>query len=312
MTFMVSGIVVAAALLFVIGSVVRAIRYAKYPIHLRWELYPVPHEEPERVQHGGSYFEQVNWWTKPTRFHLFGEVRFMVPEILFMKGLWEFNRAMWRRSFPFHFGLYLLIGTVGLVFATALLELVAPGLTAGAPGKGLHWLYTVTGFSGVLFAICGAAALLHRRLTAEDLKTYTDPGDVVNLSWFITAFGCLLVGFLLRPPNFPGTVAILRAILIFDASVRIPGLMAVGLILSALLLAYIPFTHMSHFVGKFFTYHSVRWNDQPVRAGGRMEKRLAEYLTYKPTWAARHVGADGTKTWAQVATTNPMEGGKKK
>jgi len=69
---------------------------------------------------------------------------------------------------------------------------------------------------------------------------------------------------------------------------------------------------MSHFIGKYFTYHSVRWSDQPLRQGDRMEKKLAEYLTYKPTWAARHVGADGTRTWAQVATTNPAEGGKKK
>jgi nitrate reductase gamma subunit len=311
MMFMVSGVIVAAALVFVIGSVARAIWYARHPIHLRWELYPVPHEDPRRVEHGGSYYEEVNWWTRPTRFHLFGEVRFMVPEIFFMKGLWDFNRAMWVRSFPFHFGLYLLIGTIGLVAVTAVLEVAVPGATAGGLGIGLHWLYTVTGVSGAILATCGAAALLHRRLTAEDLKTSTTPGDLLNLCWFLAALGCLLAGYFLRGPDSPSTMALVQAILTFDASVRIPGPLAVGLILSALLLAYIPFTHMSHFIGKFFTYHSVRWNDQPLRPGGRIEKRLAEYLTYKPTWAARHVGADGTKTWAEVATTNPAEAKKK-
>ena len=311
MMFMVSGVIVAAVLVFVIGSVARAIWYARHPIHLRWELYPVPHEDPRRVEHGGSYFEEVNWWTRPRRFHLFGEVRFMVPEIFFMKGLWDFNRAMWVRSYPFHFGLYLLIGTISLVAATAVLEIAAPGVTAGGLGTGLHMLYTVSGISGAILAICGAAALLHRRLTAEDLKTYTTPGDLFNLCWFLAAFGCLLGGFFLRAPDSLSTVALVQAVLTFDRSVRIPRLLAVGLILSALLLAYIPFTHMSHFVGKFFTYHSVRWNDQPVRPGSRIEKRLAEYLTYKPTWAARHVGADGMKTWAEVATTNPAEAKKK-
>ena len=29
-------------------------------------------------------------------------------------------------------------------------------------------------------------------------------------------------------------------------------------------LAYIPLTHMSHFVGKYFTYHAVRWDDAPL------------------------------------------------
>jgi nitrate reductase gamma subunit len=312
MTFMVSGVVLAAALVFAIGSVARAVRYARYPIHLRWELYPVPHEDPRRVQHGGSYFEEVDWWTKPTRFNLLGEVRFMVPEMLFLKGLWEFNRALWARSFPFHFGLYLLIATIGLVGVTAVFDLIAPGVVAGALGMGLHWLYTLTGFSGVILAILGAAALLLRRLTAEDLKTYTTAGDIFNLCAFIVALGLLLAGFLFKGPDSPGTVALVQAILTFDASVRIPGLLTVGLVLSALLAAYIPFTHMSHFIGKYFTYHSVRWNDQPLRPGDRMEKKLAEYLTYKPTWAARHVGADGTRTWAEVATTNPAEKGKKK
>ena len=34
----------------------------------------------------------------------------MIPEMLLLKGLWEFNRKLWYRSFPFHFGLYILIG----------------------------------------------------------------------------------------------------------------------------------------------------------------------------------------------------------
>ena len=42
--------------------------------------------------------------------------------------------------------------------------------------------------------------------------------------------------------------------------------------LSALLAAYIPFTHMSHFVGKYFTYHAVRWDDAANRRGGAIEQ----------------------------------------
>ena len=82
-------------------------------------------------------------------------------------------------------------------------------------------------------------------------------------------------------------------------------------LLAVVTLAYIPFTHMSHFVGKYFTYHAVRWDDSVNRRGGDIEQRLAEYLTYRPTWAAPHIKADGTKTWADVATTNPTEGVRK-
>ena len=97
----------------------------------------------------------------------------------------------------------------------------------------------------------------------------------------------------------------------FDTTVQLPGLAAAGLVVSSLLLAYIPFTHMSHFVAKYFTYHAVRWDDAVNRRGGKLERALAEYLTYRPTWSAPHVTADGTRTWADVATTNPTQGAKK-
>jgi len=305
MTVLMYGVLLVCVALFVVVVVLRAIRFARMPIHLRWELYPIPHEEPHRVKHGGSYFEEADWWTKPRRRNLLGELRAMAPEILFMRGLWEFNRALWVRSYSFHFGLYLLIGTVTLVLLTAILDILHPGLLAGSLGRGLHWLYTVTGLSGLLLAVIGAGALLIRRLTAEDLKGYTTPGDIFNLCAFIVALGCLLAGYLLRGPESVTAVGFARGVLTFDTSVRLPGLLAVGVILSALLVAYIPCTHMAHFIGKYFTYHSVRWNDQPNTPGGRLERKIAEYLTYRPTWAAPHVGADGAKTWGEVAATIP-------
>jgi len=44
----------ATCLVLVIFSLRRALQYAKMPIHLRWEVYPVPHEEPSRFAHGQS------------------------------------------------------------------------------------------------------------------------------------------------------------------------------------------------------------------------------------------------------------------
>jgi hypothetical protein len=71
-----------AAVVFGLACLVRIAVYARAPMHLHWELYPVPHEDPARVEHGGSRFEEVDWWTKPTRFRLVGELKFMVPEML--------------------------------------------------------------------------------------------------------------------------------------------------------------------------------------------------------------------------------------
>ncbi len=301
----------AGAAVFVAASLVRAWMYARAPLHLRWELYPVPHEDPAKVKHGGSYFEDKDWWTHKRAYNLAGELGVMVPEMLFLKALHEFNRKLWYRSFPFHFGLYLLIGACGLLLLAALLGLFAPTLMAGALGMAFHWLYTVVGVAGVALALVGAVGLLHRRLTDEDLKTYTTAGDIFNLLFFIVSFGVLCAGFLLRGPGGPGVLAMVQGLLTFNKTLEVPGLLAVGIVLCALLAAYIPLTHMSHFVGKYFTYHDVRWNDQVNLRGSKIEAKLVEYLTYKPTWSAPHVTADGKRTWADVATTNPWEGAKK-
>jgi len=291
---------------FLAGSTARAVRYSRLPGHLRWELYPVPHEEPGRVRHGGSYFETADWWTREPHFSLSGELKAMIPEMLFLKGLWEFNRKLWYRSFLFHFGLYLLAGAAVLLLAAVLGSLAAPGLMAGAAGGALHALYTAAGMCGAAMAILGAAALLHRRLTHPDLKNYTAPADLFNLAFFIVTLVLLAGGYLMRRPGAPGAAALLRGMLTFDATVAVPGVLAPGLVLAALLAAYIPFTHMSHFVAKYFTYHHIRWDDLPAGKSAEIQRRFAEYLTFRPTWAAQHIGADGIKTWADIAAASPF------
>jgi nitrate reductase gamma subunit len=311
MTTFVYSVLYLSAAVFVLATVARAVLYARQPIHLRWELYPVPHEADHRVQHGGSYFEETDWWTKPAQFNLMGELSFMVPEMLFLKALHEFNRKLWYRSFPFHFGLYLMMGTVGFIFLAALVGIFFPSVLAGPAGTALHWIYTLLGGAGVALALLGALLLLHRRLTDPALKTYTTAGDIFNLGFFLVAFGVLAAGYLLKAPGSPGVVGFTMGLLTADLSLHVPGLFGTGLILCGLLAAYIPLTHMSHFVGKYFTYHSVRWGDHPNRRGGAIEKKLMEYLTYRPTWSAEHVTADGKRSWADVATTNPWQGEKK-
>ncbi len=305
MTAILYSVVYLGVLAFLAGSIARAVRYARAPMHLRWELYPVPHEEPRRVEHGGSYFETTDWWTKPLHFNPWGELRIMVPEMVFLKGLWEFNRKMWRRSFPFHFGLYLVAAAAAMVLLTALIFIIAPDLMAGPVVAALHFSYKYAGLAGALSVVAGALGLLLKRITDDHLRIYTAPGDIFNLLLFIVTFGLLIAGYALRPSGAPGGLDLAVGLLRFDTSLHVPALAAAGLILGALLLAYIPLTHMSHFIGKYFTYHSIRWDDQPSVGNEKLRRRIAEYLTYRPTWAARHIGADGARTWAEIATTNP-------
>ncbi len=292
MTALVFLLMYAGALFFLAGCVGRVLQYARQPVHLRWELYPVPHEAPERVRHGGSYFEESDWWKKPRRPNLAGELSFMIPEMLFLKGLWEFNRKLWYRSFPFHFGLYLLIGAAALGVLGSIL-----GGLAGA----LFLLARVCGWIGLVLTVFGGAALFWRRLTDRELRNYTGAGDLFNVGAFAVACALVILGSLTG--SMPPLTAFARAVFTFDTSLQLPALAAIGLMLGSLITGYIPYTHMAHFVAKYFTYHMVRWDDAPNQ--GRIAARMAEYLTYRPTWSAAHVGADGTKTWVDVATMNP-------
>ena len=311
MTVVLYSVVAAAALVFVAASAWRAVWYARHPMHLRWELYPVPHEEPARAAHGGSYFEAGEWWREPRQANRLGEWAFMAREIVFLHALHQHNRPLWYRSFPFHVGLYLLIGAV----AGALVDAAALALTGaaapGAIGTLLRAAYTAAGAAGMTLTLGGALALFAYRRTTPALRNSTTPGDLFNLLFFVAALGLVAAGAFTAPAGSPGLAAIAAGALTWNLSLEVPRLLAAGLILTALLVAYIPLTHMSHFIGKYFTYHAVRWDDRPLAGNRRIAAALAESLTYRSRWSAGHVAAGKTATWAEVVAADPSKEGRR-
>jgi nitrate reductase gamma subunit len=267
----------AGGIVFLAGCVVRAVRYARQPMHLRWEIYPVPHGR-------------------------MGELKIMCPEIVFLKGLWEFNRPMWWVSAPFHWGLYLLAAGVTLLACAA----AAPPAWAAF----LRPFYAFCGSAGAALGLAGALGLLVRRTFIRELRAYSAPADYFNLLFFAATDALLMAGQWLRPTDSPGAGAILRGAAALDGTVKPPLILAFGMGAAAALAAYIPMTHMAHFIAKYFTYHQVRWDERANTAGGTIERRMAEYLMYRPSWSAPHMGAGG-RTWAEVAASNPAQGTRK-
>jgi nitrate reductase gamma subunit len=285
------------------ASVARAWWYARHPIHLRWELYPVPHEGA-RAAHGGSSFETTEFWQQPRHVDRRAEFRFMAREILLLHALRESNRSLWYCSYPFHAGLYLLSAAVGLLVLVALAT-VAGTAPAGGTARVVSTLSGGVGGLGAGLAVAGAVALLWRRASDPRLRSATTPGDIFNLAFFIAALGTLMAGYASRGPQAPDWPGLAIGWLTWDTSLRVPGLLATGVVLCAVLLAYIPLTHMSHFIGKYFTYHAVRWNDRPAAGDPRITAAMTEVLTYRPSWSAGHISGDGGATWADVASKNP-------
>jgi len=294
--------------IFILATAVRVYKQLTLPLHLRWELYPVKHEAGVKAEYGGSYMEEPNWWQKERKSSFFNEVKYMVPEILFLRGVWEENRKLWWFSFPFHFGLYMVSGTFFLILIGAVGMLLGARVASGGGiGSLLYYLTILVGFVGLTLGTLGAAGLLYRRLSDPEMKNYSSPADYFNLIFILFFFGVALLAWLFVDFSFDGARAYLYSLLTFSeqAGGARSSLGWLTIVLASLLMAYIPLTHMSHMFMKYFIYHYVRWEDEPNLKGSKIEAAILKNLGFKPTWAAPHVGADGTKTWVDLATSGP-------
>ncbi len=282
-----------ASLVFAVGFVWRASRIARMPVHLRWELAPVPHEKG-RASYGGSYLEEFEWWTKPREKSSINEALYMFQEIVFLKGVWERNRPLWVWSFPFHFGLYLLVGMV--------LCLVLTSLGASIFGPLAQWL----GGVGYVLGTVGALGLLAKRLFDPKLRPFAAPSSYFNLAFLAAVF--ISGGIALSAGDFLASMtAFVGALFTANTSVALSTPTTVHIAIGALFLVYLPFTYMMHFVAKYFMYHEVRWNDEPIRGNTSMEEEVKSLLGQPVTWAALHLGADGKKNWVDIATSDVTE-----
>jgi nitrate reductase gamma subunit len=301
-------------IVFVIAVILRIYRQLTLPVHLRWELYPVKHEAGKKAAYGGSYMEESNWWKRKRKRSWINELRYMIPEILFLRGVWEENRRLWWVSFPFHFGLYMLMGTFLLLLLGAILMRFGIPVSPGNGGINslIYYLTIIVGVIGMISGSVGTAGLLSRRLTAPELKYYSSFADYFNLVFLFSFCGSALLAWLFHDLSFDGARAHVYGLLTFGGLPRgyildrsfLGGLTVV---LTSLVVAYIPMTHMSHMFMKYFMYHFVRWEDEPNLKGSGLEASILQNLGFRPTWAASHIGADGKKTWGEIASSKPKE-----
>ncbi len=300
-------IVYVCLAVFVVAVVARAIVWLRMPLHLRWELYPVAHEPGERGKYGGSYLEETDWWKKPRHSSMLGELRVMVPEILFLEALFHHNRPMWWRSFPFHLGVYLVSAATFILLGGGLVAHLWPAALGGTPGDLLHWLLLGCAYGGLVLGILGALGLLQRRWSNVTMRDFSTPADFLNLVFFVVAFGAALAYLVVvdhdlsRSAAFAGQL-VTFSLVPFAGTVFEAAFLGVVVVLLALLVAYIPLTHMSHFVGKYFAYHAIRWRDAPTVRGSKEEQTIEGLLKQPVTWGAPHIAAEGRKNWLDLAT----------
>jgi nitrate reductase gamma subunit len=281
--------------LSLVGIALRTLAIARQPVHLRWELAPIPRDAAKGGQ-GSSHLEEFEWWSKPRRRFKTSTLIYMAREMFLLKCVWERNRPLWPLTLALHYGLYVTAGLfLGLaihvvVLATGRDLLAAPLLRGGV---------SIVALLGYVLGSVGAIGLLLRRTLDPRLRLFTTVSRTVNLLVLAALF--VSGGFAwISSASYAAEVARFAVGLITSdprATVGLP--LSLHLAVGALFLLYLPLTDMTHFIAKYFTYHRVRWDDRPQDA--RMQKELGTLLRQRVTWSASHIGSRGQKDWAEIA-----------
>lgn len=286
-----------ALALFLFQTIATVSKYLKMPRHLRWDLYPVPHQGQE-----GSKYQKVDFAGSKPHISLYHELKEMSQEMLFIKRAFIHNPKVWKGSFPLHMGLYLGMAWLVLLAAGALLEISGSPVTAASGSTLAGVVYYITLFAGIgsfVAGLWGSAVLLWLRTTDEDLHFISDYVSYLNLGLMILLFGTGLTAWGLADPSFSIIRHHVTGLLMFNpVSIQSP-LVTAAMLVFCVFLIYLPFSRMMHFVGKYFFYHDIMWDDEMMQRNSPMEKDITAYLQYQPTWSATHIGKGGT--WGEQA-----------
>jgi nitrate reductase gamma subunit len=262
-------ILYAAALLFLIGMVIRIVRMAAMPVHVRWELCPVPEGAAAKA-------------------------RIMASEIFLLKGVFQHNRSLWLWSWLFHASIYMLIGVAGMAAAAAIFE-QAKEILAN--------LIAIFSFAAFACGLAGTAGLLIRRLRDPGLRLFTSFAAIFNLIILFGIFSSGMAHALLQPSAGRALVEQTGSLLRLNPAPDLHPASITHLCLIAFFAAYFPLTQMAHAALKYFTYHSVRWDDVP--SGQMPGHSMSRYLAYPVRWLAPHIRQGMREsTWSEAVRSS--------
>lgn len=273
-----------AIIFFFAATVRKFMDYAKKPMHGRQDLYPIPGEPEEKAEHGGSYFEDQKWWEQPRKKNHVGEIVDMLKEMLFIKKLFVKQRKFWWISYALHLGIYVTIAM--LVVATAGVILPFSGILAGLVSLAV----TMLGLASGLLICSGTVGLLVKRLTDREFRSYTTPQEFFNLGFLFAGAFSGLVAFASNKFSYGYVSKVIRSMLHFKSLKGLNKPTKINLLIVCGLLIYIPVCKMSHYVGKYYTFHKVIWDNAPNVPGSKVEETIIAQADIKPSddmkWAA--------------------------
>ena len=304
--FVAGPLLYIAVLLFIVVTGKKVLYYASMPRHLRWDLYPVPHQGPQ-----GSKYQKVDFGKQAPHFSLVHELWEMSQEMLFIKKAFINNPGVWKGSFPLHAGIYLGIVWLVLILCGAILGMMGIPVNREATGivvVGVYYATIVFGVTGAVFGLFGTICLLWMRYFDEGMRDMADFLTYANLYLMLLVFGSGLLAWWGADPDYSLMRRHTASLLTFSPALPNP-LIAFETFWFAVFLLYLPFSRMLHFVAKYFFYHDIMWDDESMKAGSKLEQDVISSLHYKLNWSAPHITANAT--WLDQVAAGQKEEDKK-
>jgi hypothetical protein len=275
---------------FIIGAyTVKIVKYLRLPTHLRWELYPVIHENA--YHYGGSRFENREWWLSPRPRRLFRALKYLLKDYLYFETYLKKDMTYWFFLYLSHVGFILLMFFQGVTILGAILSLNGIQVDRLSPflsGWLVYILMQSSGFISFLTGMAGNLGLFILRRTRLDLRTYATPLMYFGY-WFhiLLSFAGFFAWFY-EGYDFSWYRKFWEGLFTLEFT-SLTHWSAFFVFLMALHLIYLPFTRAIHYITRLFAFFLIRWDDEPNIKGSELERRLTEQLNYRINWSAPHI-----------------------
>jgi nitrate reductase gamma subunit len=294
-----------AYIFIVVMDTRKAIQYAKMPLHLRWDLYSIIHENGRG--HMGSYYEDVQRWTRPHRKRFVKSILFLLKDNFYLGEYFRQNRGYWCVLFPWHIGFLLIIAFNALCFFAALTMVLGLSVSPESPNLLGGILYYSTLFAGVgsfITGSFGSIGMILKRLSSRELRAYASPINYFNYLFLLALFMSGFCAWYLVDPMFSEYREFWKGLITLNPR-DVQLAWAIHIVLFALVKLYLPFTRSMHYVARFFAFLWIQWDDRPNLRGSKIEKNVQKSLNQPISWSAPHIQSGQKWTDLALETTLP-------
>jgi nitrate reductase gamma subunit len=288
----------------VVAYTLKIIKIAKMPIHLRWELYPVVHDKG--YKHGGSYYEELEWWKNPPKINRLRSIIFKIRDYFTFPGYFKSNKSYWFGLYPWHIGFYFIVGFHVLSFLGALIlvttDISISANSSSSGGQILYYLTIIIAVSSFILGSIGSVVLLIQRLVNKNLRNYASASNYVNYIFFLVVFLSGLFAWVIVDPTLSAYREFWKSLITFQYH-NVEPLTFLHIMCFSIFLIYLPYTRSTHYITKIFAFFGVLWDDKPIYGDKQSQNKIKHELTKTVSWSAAHIQKG--KSWSEVASGMP-------